>query len=305
MFRQKRTILINGIVVEKQMMIRKKIKVRKTDDKKIPNFPKNRTLNLKLLEKLINTPQDSRLDVVQPATEPGTMSNIVFRVGGPFQTDHSAVQHTTKIMGKEWTTMLVDDDKADVFWSTYFPVDHMIRTAYYMINPKFGASRADILRLALVYIHGGMYLDFKTSVLQVPPSLPEHKQLGVCRTKCQKHLFPDGELANWFIIGKSGSPVLWAVLAHIAKTVHYLHNNQNALHFVSEIAEDKSISKRLVLTTTGPIWFTHILRQNLKYVDCTYLPYVTYDYTKKHTAGKNHYSNQLYTEYMLSWVNKS
>ena len=100
MFRQKRTILINGIVVEKQMMIRKKIKVRKTDDKKIPNFPKNRTLNLKLLEKLINTPQDSRLDVVQPATEPGTMSNIVFRVGGPFQTDHSAVQHTTKIMGK-------------------------------------------------------------------------------------------------------------------------------------------------------------------------------------------------------------
>ena len=320
-----RTVLINGKVVEKRIngkkMEEKRINVkkngRKTDQgsreeareeakKKVPHFPTPQNFNLHLLEKLTSTLQDTRLDAVQPATEPGTMSKTIFRICGPYQTEHSAVQHTTKIMGKEWTTMMVDDDKADTFWSTYFPADHLIRTAYYMINPKFGASRADILRLALVYIHGGMYLDFKSSVLQVPPSLSEHKQIGVCQWPKQKHLFPNGELTNWFILGKSGSPVLWMALVQIAKMVHYLHSNQNILNLVTDIADDDdSISKRLVLTVTGPVAFTFVLQQHLKYVECSYLPYVKYDFTKKHQAGENHYSMQSHTEYLLNWTNKT
>jgi mannosyltransferase OCH1-like enzyme len=311
----KRTVLINGKIVEKEIkrkkMVKKKLekKVQKNGREKaktkVPNIPKKNTFHLDLLEKLTNTLQDTRLDAVQPATEPGTMSKTVFRISlGPYQTDFSAVQHTTEIMGKEWTTVIVDDNKADMFWNTYFPVDHMIRTAYYMIHPKFGASRANILRLALVYIHGGMYLDFKSSVLQVPPSLSEHKQLGVCQWPAQIELFPNGEFTNWFILGKSGSPVLWMALVHIAKMVHYLHSNQNILNLVTEIADADSISKRLVLTVTGSIAFTFVLQKYLKYVECSYLPYVEYDFTKKHQAGKNHYSMQSHTEYLLNWTNK-
>ncbi len=44
----------------------------------------------------------------------------------------------------------------------------IVRTAYYYsIHPRFGASRADILRLALVYIHGRNV----SSVLKIPPEL--------------------------------------------------------------------------------------------------------------------------------------
>lgn len=36
---------------------------------------------------------------------------------------------------------------------------------FHKINPKYGASRGDLLRLAIIYTHGGVYFDTKSGTL--------------------------------------------------------------------------------------------------------------------------------------------
>ena len=112
------------------------------------------------------------------------------------------------------------------------------------------------------------------------------------------HLFVDGELANWFLIARAGSSVLWMVLLHIAINVHYLRHHPNEFRIFIERAKDQSISKRLVLAVTGPIPLSYILYKNIEHVEITYAPYVMYDFTKTHHQGKHHYANQNYMEYI-------
>ena len=61
---------------------------------------------------------------------PGIISKQIFRIDSGREVNYTAIEHTTEVMGKEWTTVMVNDVAADVFWDTYFPSNHLVRTAY-------------------------------------------------------------------------------------------------------------------------------------------------------------------------------
>ena len=58
-----------------------------------------------------------------------------------------------------WHAHYVDDTKMDRFMAEIF-ANTSLFWAYNLINPKLGASRSDIWRLAVLWIHGGAYLDY-------------------------------------------------------------------------------------------------------------------------------------------------
>jgi hypothetical protein len=220
-------------------------------------------------------------------------------------TPHRVTEHN---LGPEWTTKIIDNAAADDFWETYFDAKHAVRVAFYDINPRFGAARADILRLALLYIFGGIYLDHKSAISQkqFPVKLPPGKTLGVAQWKCQTHLFPGGEYANWFFYApQPGSHLIWIILTRIAKNIQVLQaRGPSAISLFSEIADDtESISKRLVLVTTGPIASTQVLLDHPSTVDVSYHQYLSYNAVTRGSTniGAEHYSNQPAGTFLKSW----
>ena len=77
--------------------------------------------------------------------------NVNLLLGGR-SVDDTPHRVTVNNLGSDWTTRIIDNSAADQFWNTYFPLHHDVRVAYYDIDPCFGAARADILRLALLYL---------------------------------------------------------------------------------------------------------------------------------------------------------
>ena len=261
-------------------------------------------LEMLLLDSLVLTSEAASLLDSKPvptASEVGTISHQIFRIDSGLEKDHHALTDTDKIMGSPWTTVRVSDVDADTFWQTYFPEAHLVRTAYYLINPKFGASRADILRLALLYIHGGIYLDYKSALVRVPPPLASDKQIGTGQWRAQLELFPNGEFTNWLIIGRAGSMLLWFTLKQVALNVHFLAENPDAAQlFVKMACKQESDAKRLVVSATGPIPFSFILSKYNKHVDANYGQYAEYNYIHR-TENKHHYSKQNHMEYITRW----
>lgn len=232
----------------------------------------------------------------------------VSKLLGGRSVDDTPHRVTERNLGPGWVTTIIDNTAADAFWETYFDAKHAVRVVFYDIDPRFGAARADILRLALLYIYGGIYLDHKSSIIRsnFPVELPPGKTLGVAQWSCQTHLFPGGEFANWFFYApKPGSHLLWIILTRIAKNIKVLQTKgPNSIPLFSEISGDtESISKRLVVAATGPIVSTQVLLQHPRTVDASYYTYLSYNAVTRGSRkiGAEHYSNQPESTFLQSW----
>jgi mannosyltransferase OCH1-like enzyme len=71
----------------------------------------------------------------------------------------------TKETNPDYEQILITDEKADEFMNEYFK-DTEIYKAYYLINENYGVVRSDLLRLLLIYVFGGVYMDLKTSAIK-------------------------------------------------------------------------------------------------------------------------------------------
>ena len=192
----------------------------------------------------------------------------------------------------EWKQVIFGNKEKEEFMYKYFGKNHIITNAYFMINPKFQVARADLLRYLIIYIHGGLYLDFKSCITNKLPDIPFDKDL-VVKTwwPNQMHLFTNGEIMNWFVYGKRGSPIIKDIINQIV---------DNILHF-KERSYLKSITninlnqpKRIILGTTGPIPVTiAILRSNNRFkVEYNNIKYsmIKYNCNKSKQIDSNHYS---------------
>lgn len=190
------------------------------------------------------------------------------------------VKHNKKL-NPEYEFKLFDNLEMNYFFDNIqYP---MIRAAYFRINPKYGAAKADMFRYMIIYLNGGIYLDIK-----IKCKLPFHKWIhsnengyvSYWEEKYNEDIFQNeyGELQNWFLIFRPKDPQL----LHLLNVISY--------NIINAPIQD-NFGKRSVLMYTGPITYTRILLNHLnKYKliqSSSYLSYNVNQYTGK---LYNHYS---------------
>ena len=206
-----------------------------------------------------------------------------------------AINITNNIM-KGWTQIVYKDNDVIQFLNTIFGKQHKITKIYHNINPIFGAARADLIRLLLIYVYGGIYLDIKSAIIKQIPNIPKNKDLWVSDwsfkhlNNPQSHLFYlSGEFQNWYIYGRQGSPLLKDI---INRVVDNLYRMQDYPSKVYNIAWETN-SKGIILSMTGPIALTLAVRYSIHndkyYYDNKINKCLEFNYTGK-KVGKKHYS---------------
>ncbi len=223
---------------------------------------------------------------------------------GGRKADIDALNSTQKAI-PDWEQIIYGDKEIDNFLEKEFGKDHKVTKAYNLINPKYGAARADLFRYLIIYKYGGLYLDMKSCVNGPIPEMPKDKDMWVSEwgSDIQAHLFPEiGEYQNWYIYARKGAPVMKEIIERVVHNIYTLHENPHININIADSSFKNSIgtetkSKGNVLSTTGPIAMTiAILNSNQinnVQVDNS-INNVLYYYCIKddYIGTKDHYSQQ-------------
>lgn len=216
--------------------------------------------------------------------------NMLYKKCGGRVGEKFPLEHTMENL-PGWKQVILGNKEKDEFMYKYFGKGHIITRAYYMINPKFQVARSDLLRYLILYVHGGLYLDFKTCITNNLPDISMNKDLVVRTWPNQTHLFTRGEIINWFAYGKRGSPIIKDIINQIV---------YNILHFKERLYLKNvtniyiSQPKRIILATTGPIAVSIAIlrskhRDKVEYDNNKY-SMIRYNCNKNKTIDQNHYS---------------
>ena len=190
-----------------------------------------------------------------------------------------------------WKQVIFGNKEKEEFMYKYFGKNHIITKAYFMINPKFQVARSDLLRYLIIYVHGGLYLDFKSCIISKLPEIPFDKDLVVKTWHHKINLFNQGEIINWFVYGKRGSPIIKDIINQI---VYNILHFKECLYFKSIINDNEPQSKKIILATTGPIAVTIAIiksdnRFKIEYNNKKY-SMIIYNCNKNKQIDSNHYS---------------
>jgi FkbM family methyltransferase len=224
---------------------------------------------------------------------------------GGRKADIDALNSTQKAI-PDWEQIIYGDKEIDNFLEKEFGKDHKVTKAYNLINPKYGAARADLFRYLIIYKYGGLYLDMKSCVSGPIPEMPKDKDMWISEWFGQganQHLFPEtGEYQNWYIYARKGCPLLKEIIERVVHNIYKLHENPNNIINISEslfknLGGAETKSKGNVLCTTGPIAMTiAILNSNQinnVQVDTSINNVLDYYCIKDdYIARKDHYSQQ-------------
>ena len=202
----------------------------------------------------------------------------------------------------DWEQIIYGDEETKNFLYKEFGESHIVTQSYYLINHKYQASRADLIRLLIIFKYGGLYLDMKSCVIKGPlPEMPCDKDMWVSgwggnKNKPQSHIFPNiGEYQNWYIYARKGCLILKDIIERIVYNIYTLHNNKYVKNNLATILETEA--KGIVLSTTGPIAMTiAIISSNNKdtvLMDTNINEYLKYNCNKNTTISSSHYSKQI------------
>lgn len=159
-----------------------------------------------------------------------------------------------KNLNPEWQYTLMDDNDILLYIKKFFP--HLLYY-YNLINPKYGAARADFFRYLLMYKEGGAYFDIKSApIFPLDIILNENDEyiLSHFYTEEHKHLlkYPYGEFQQWHIICRPNHPFLKFVIEKVI---------DNIINYDISIGTGKFA----VLKVTGPIAYTQAILPQLKF----------------------------------------
>ena len=245
------------------------------DAKKSPAIP----YDYQLLYRSILTSTPNKLNIkVEPYDPNKSPPKKIFRTwcskdlnkscgGRPASLD--AIEHTQKVLGNEWEQIIYDDKKIEEMLDdeNFLGKNHTVTKAYRMLNPKYGAARADLFRYLIIYRYGGLYLDMKSCVFtnDIPP-MPKGKDMITSSwsikedspVPAQSHLFPgSGEYQNWYIYARPRAPILLDIIERVVQNIYDLYEKPYLnLEILAEDVPDATPAKNKVLTTTGPIALT-------------------------------------------------
>lgn len=156
------------------------------------------------------------------------------------------IEHIQRL-NPDWDYTLYDDADIIQYLAEKFPP--YILHVYRMINPAYGAAKADFFRYLLIYNEGGVYLDIKSGMrVALNHILKENDEYVLAHWGCEVSKEGSGsllgEFQQWHIIARPKHPFMKAVI----DTVVY-----NILHYNQEI---DGIGKPGVLRVTGPFAYT-------------------------------------------------
>ena len=209
-----------------------------------------------------------------------------------------------KRLNPDWDYFLYDD--VDIINYLKTNCDTEILRAYNMINPEYGAARADFFRYIIMYQQGGVYLDIKSSA-NVPFNFIIKKDdefilnhwfinklkkdkfiLNSCIINFfHKYLnYEDGELQQWHIICRPFHPFLKAVIDNCIKNIYNYD------------FEKDGYGRSAVFKITGPIVYTQSITPLLPYYNHTIyhrheyigLEFSIFMFLNHMFVGKKHYS---------------
>jgi len=198
-----------------------------------------------------------------------------------------------------WIHKFYDDDDVAEFIECEF--GGRMLSYYQRINRKYGAARADFFRYLVIYRHGGVYLDIK-STATAPLSSVLRKDdsfiLSNWRNKLNEEFegwgqhreleeFDAGEFQQWFLAAAPGHPFLKAVVEMVCYNID---------HYIAEI---HGVGAAGTLRTTGPIPYTKAIASQIdkhpyRLVDLQNelsVHYSLYGFNRNHAkADERHYS---------------
>lgn len=221
---------------------------------------------------------------------------------------------TTQNNMEGWEQKIYTDEEIEEFIIKEFGENSKIYQAYLLINPKYSASRSDLARLLLIFVHGGIYLDMKSCIhKQYLPEIPDDKDLWVSNwkhiIKPNSHLFKNGEYQNWYIYGRPRSKILKSIIEYIIDNIFLQHDGIYNFDFKNLVNLHKSYSKSRVLSTTGPIALTNAINiskhKDDVLIDNTinkYLKYYCERVNNNLIDSKAHYSG-VKSQYILKKFN--
>lgn len=132
-----------------------------------------------------------------------------------------------------------------------------------LINKKYMACVSDIVRLLIIYIKGGVYLDIKSSFHEdITSDLDKYKGKLIIGNACDIPfvfrgwtIFPPfGEISNWFFASPRGHPVIREAIIKSLSNIKNCYKNK----------EDFTSGGICILSMTGPWMLTDVIN-NTKY----------------------------------------
>jgi hypothetical protein len=161
-----------------------------------------------------------------------------------------------RALNPDWDYLFYDDADIERVISELYGEE--ILSLYRRINPAYGAARADLFRYLLIYRHGGIYLDIKSSSTRPLTQIVEgaegpilakwdngpggrHPNWGLHREL--EHI-AGGELQQWHIIAPPGHPFIRAVILRVLDGIERYRPWRDG------------VGRDGVINLTGPIAYT-------------------------------------------------
>jgi mannosyltransferase OCH1-like enzyme len=151
-----------------------------------------------------------------------------------------------KSQNPDWEYTLFDDSDIETYIKDHYGKEYL--DCYNMINPKYGAAKADFFRYLLMYREGGVYLDIKSGI-KFPLNniiFPDDEYILTHwkgRDKSKVLLNTYGEYQQWHIICRPNHPFLSAIIKSVMENIK--------TYRISD-----GVGKSGVLKVTGPIIYT-------------------------------------------------
>jgi mannosyltransferase OCH1-like enzyme len=147
----------------------------------------------------------------------------------------------------------------EAFLSSVYGADSEHVRAYRSIDAAYGPARADLFRYMLLYEHGGVYLDVKSSTAPLRDVIradDEYLLSSWCEGECGKANWESmvrtgvGEYQQWWIACAPRHPFLRAVIEKCLA---------NVAAYRFDASDEWTFGKRGVLKLTGPIPYTQAI----------------------------------------------
>lgn len=157
---------------------------------------------------------------------------------------------------KKWDFYLYDHDDMDFIIKSYF--DSNIYQAYSKIEPTNGSVLSDFFRICILYLYGGIYMDFKCCIYNLDILLAYVKSIdkkddvmivGNWETPMWTNIFPiNGEIRSSIIISTPQHPFLYECIQLMVNNI----NNYNDIDY-----KNSEIFK--ILNLCGPHMLTRFV----------------------------------------------
>lgn len=170
-----------------------------------------------------------------------------------------------------WHTHLISDKEINVFMNDVFGGTKLL-WAFNLINPRLGAAKADVWRIAILWVYGGVYIDADADILtplshmirtndsflfgteknRVFDCYKENFHLNQSITQTFAPFWNDQIFLQWLLASEPGHPFLARTLENIVEmiTLEYSHQSAIACPLTNEFGFHG------VICATGPMVFS-------------------------------------------------